>query len=112
MSRIWPWRSRRKHLRHEADWSRAARLGGHPRREPSRAPEVIAHPLVYAASKAMHHFLYESYGWFVIAYRTAAEKLARENRRHAYPGDFVPALRLVSLVDTSVDTSKVPAVRP
>jgi putative transposase len=53
-------------------------------------------PFVHAASKAARLALYEAYGWFVAAYRQAAEKLRGGDRTACFPaGSFPPALPFV-----------------
>jgi hypothetical protein len=55
----------------------------------ARAPA----PLFHAASKAVRHYFYEGFSWFVAAYRTAAEKLQRGDPDPRFPtGSFPPAL--------------------
>ena len=54
----------------------AAILAQDPTSRPKRLKKSPA-PLFHAASKAMRHYLYEGFAWFVAASRTAAEKLQR-----------------------------------
>jgi REP element-mobilizing transposase RayT len=74
----------------------AAILAQDPVSRPQRVKRSPA-PLFHAASKAMRHFLYEGFAWFVAAYRTAAEKLQRGDPEPRFPaGSFPPALPFVS----------------
>jgi hypothetical protein len=74
----------------------AAILAQDPISRPKRLKKSPA-PLFHAASKAMHHYLYEGFTWFVAAYRTAAEKLQRGDPDPHFPrGSFPPALPFVS----------------
>jgi REP element-mobilizing transposase RayT len=67
-----------------------------PTSRPKRLKKSPA-PLFHAAGKAMRHFLYEGFSWFVAAYRTAAEKLQRGDPDPHFPvGSFPPALPFVS----------------
>jgi hypothetical protein len=73
----------------------AAILGQDPTSRPKRLKKSPA-PLFHAASKAIRHFLYEGFSWFVAAYRTAAEKLQRGDPDPCFPtGSFPPALPFV-----------------
>jgi len=59
---------------------------------PNRSKKSPA-PLFHAATKVVHRELYEAYGWFVAAYREAAEKLRAGDRTVRFPlGSFPPAL--------------------
>ena len=52
-------------------------------KDPQHRPEKLAKspaPFVHAASKAARLALYQSYSWFVAAFRKAAEKLRRGDR--------------------------------
>jgi len=68
--------------------------------DPHHRPERIAKspaPFVHAASKAARLALYQSYAWFVAAFREAAEKLRRGDRTACFPaGSFPPALPFVA----------------
>jgi REP element-mobilizing transposase RayT len=73
----------------------AAILAQDPVSRPKRLKKSPA-PLFHAASKAMRHYLYEGFSWFVAAYRTAAEKLQRGDPDPHFPiGSFPPALPFV-----------------
>jgi hypothetical protein len=71
-----------------------------PAQDPTSRPKRLKKspaPLFHAASKAMRHYLYEGFAWFVAAYRTAAEKLQRGDPDPHFPrGSFPPALPFVS----------------
>ena len=70
----------------------AAILGQQPLSSPNRSKKSPA-PLFHAATKAVRQELYEVYGWFVAAYREAAEKLRGGDRTVRFPaGSFPPAL--------------------
>jgi hypothetical protein len=74
----------------------AATLAQDPTSRPKRLKKSPA-PLFHAASKAMRHYLYEGFAWFVAAYRTAAEKLQRGDPDPHFPrGSFPPALPFIS----------------
>jgi len=91
----WPTRSRRtpprpgsgqepSRLESRRSWPRTKRLKKSPA------------PLFHAASKAMRHYFYEGFSWFVAAYRTAAEKLQKGDPAPRFPlGSFPPALPFV-----------------
>jgi REP element-mobilizing transposase RayT len=68
--------------------------------DPHHRPERIAKspaPFVHAVSKAARLALYQSYAWFVAAFREAAEKLRRGDRTACFPaGSFPPALPFVA----------------
>ncbi|HKI05898.1 MAG TPA: transposase [Thermoanaerobaculia bacterium] len=67
-------------------------LGQQPLDHPRRSKKSPA-PLFHAATKAVRRELYEAYGWFVAAYREAAEKLRDGDRTVTFPlGSFPPAL--------------------
>jgi len=54
-------------------------------------------PLFHAASKAVRQELYGMYRWFVVAFRSAAEKLRAGDRTVSFPtGSFPPALPFVA----------------
>ncbi|MFL6195527.1 MAG: hypothetical protein ACJ75H_15230 [Thermoanaerobaculia bacterium] len=67
--------------------------------DPQYRPEKLAKslaPFVHAATKAARLALYQSYSWFVAAFREAAEKLRRGERDVSFPpGCFPPALPFV-----------------
>jgi len=53
--------------------------------------------LFHAASKSARQELYAAYGWFVAAFREAAEKLRAGDRTVSFPaGSFPPALPFVA----------------
>jgi len=83
----------------ETDRSRAARHGGHPRPGPHKLPQATEESpalLFHAASKAMRHYLYEGFTWFVAAYRAVAEKLQEGDPGPHFPrGSFPPPLPFV-----------------
>jgi hypothetical protein len=73
----------------------AAILAQDPVSRPKRLKKSPA-PLFHAASRAMRHYFYEGFAWFVAAYRTAAEKLQRGDLDPHFPrGSFPPALPFV-----------------
>ncbi len=73
----------------------AAILAQDPVSRPKRLKKSPA-PLFHAASKAVRHYFYEGFSWFVAAYRTAAEKLQRGDPDPRFPiGSFPPALPFV-----------------
>ncbi|HKI05867.1 MAG TPA: hypothetical protein VKK31_28055 [Thermoanaerobaculia bacterium] len=70
----------------------SAVLAQQPLDHPRRSKKSPA-PLFHAATKAVRQELYEAYGWFVAAYREAAEKLRAGDRTVMFPlGSFPPAL--------------------
>ncbi|HKI06031.1 MAG TPA: hypothetical protein VKK31_28895, partial [Thermoanaerobaculia bacterium] len=70
----------------------SAVLAQQPLDHPQRSKKSPA-PLFHAATKAVRQELYEAYGWFVAAYREAAEKLRAGDRTVSFPlGSFPPAL--------------------
>jgi REP element-mobilizing transposase RayT len=70
--------------------------GQHPFDRPKKSKKSPA-PLFHAASKAVRQELYEMYGWFVAAFRTASEKLRGGDRTASFPpGSFPPALPFVA----------------
>jgi REP element-mobilizing transposase RayT len=70
--------------------------GQHPFDRPKKSKKSPA-PWFHAASKAVRQELYEAYGWFVAAFREAAEKLRTGNRMVSFPtGSFPPALPFVA----------------
>ena len=53
-------------------------------------------PLFLVASYSMWRTLYEAYAWFVLEFRSAAEKLRAGDRAAPFPpGSFPPALPFV-----------------
>ena len=53
-------------------------------------------PFVHAATRKIRKELSEAYGWFVAAYREAADKLRKGDRNTAFPpGSFPPHLPFV-----------------
>jgi hypothetical protein len=73
----------------------SAILAQDPASRPKRLKKSPA-PLFHAASKAMRHYFYEGFSWFVVAYRTAAEKLQGGDPDPRFPiGSFPPALPFV-----------------
>jgi len=75
---------------------RATILAQDPVSRPKKLKKSPA-PLFHAASKAMRHYLWEGFAWFVAAYRTAAEKLQRGDPDPRFPrGSFPPAMPFVS----------------
>lgn len=70
--------------------------GQHPFDRPKKSKKSPA-PLFHVASKAVRRELYEMYGWFVVAFREASEKLRGGNRLASFPsGSFPPALPFVA----------------
>lgn len=70
-------------------------LSQNPHHRPQRLKKAWA-PAFHAATKAARRDLVEAYGWFVSAYREAAEKLRQGNRRVPFPeGCFPPRLPYV-----------------
>jgi hypothetical protein len=67
--------------------------------EPETRPETLNRspaPFIHAASKKVRKDLRDAYGWFVAAYREAAEKLRKGDRDVAFPkGSFPPHLPFV-----------------
>jgi hypothetical protein len=54
-------------------------------------------PFVHAATKAARKAMWEAYGWFVAAFREAADKLKVGDRSAAFPaGSFPPGLPFVA----------------
>jgi hypothetical protein len=66
---------------------------------PETRPETLARspaPFVHAATRRIRKELREAYGWFVAAYREAADKLRKGDRNAAFPpGSFPPHLPFV-----------------
>ena len=70
-------------------------LAQDPLSRPKRLKKNPA-PLFHAATKAVRHYLWEGFAWFVAAYRTAAEKLQRGDPDPRFPpGSFPPAMPFV-----------------
>jgi REP element-mobilizing transposase RayT len=69
-------------------------------RDPQHRPAKLARspaPLVHAATEAVRKEFYALYGWFVAAFRDAADKLRLGDRTAVFPaGSFPPALPFVS----------------
>ena len=67
--------------------------------DPETRPETLDRspaPFVHAATRKVRKELWESYHWFVAAYRDAAEKLRVGDRTAAFPpGSFPPHLPFV-----------------
>jgi hypothetical protein len=73
----------------------AAILAQDPVSRPDQIKKSPA-PFFHAASKAMRHYFYEGFAWFVAAYRTAAERLQRGDPNPYFPrGSFPPAMPFV-----------------
>jgi REP element-mobilizing transposase RayT len=73
----------------------AAILAQNPLRRPLRTKKSPA-PAFHAASQAVRRELRDAYGWFVGAFRQAAEKLRAGDRNAVFPaGSFPPALKFV-----------------
>ena len=74
---------------------RAAVLAQNPLRRPLKTKKSPA-PAFHAASQAVRRELRDAYGWFVGAFRAAAEKLRAGDRNAVFPvGSFPPALKFV-----------------
>ena len=70
--------------------------GQHPFDRPAKSKKSPA-PFFHVASQAVHRELYKIYGWFVVAFREASEKLRAGNRMVSFPaGSFPPALPFVA----------------
>ncbi len=66
-----------------------------PHQRPEKSKKSWA-PLVHAASKAVRKEFRDAYGWFVAAYREAADKLRQGDLSAAFPpGSFIPALAMI-----------------
>ncbi len=67
--------------------------------DPETRPETLDRspaPFVHAATRKIRKELWEAYGWFVAAYREAADKLRNGDRNAAFPpGSFPPHLPFV-----------------
>ncbi|MEE8367853.1 MAG: transposase [Thermoanaerobaculia bacterium] len=60
------------------------------------APKKSWAPLVHAATTKVRKEFREAYGWFVAAYREAAEKLRQGDLSAAFPaGSFIPSLAMI-----------------
>jgi REP element-mobilizing transposase RayT len=71
-------------------------LAQKPQDRPTR-PKKSPSPLFHAFTKSMRKALWEAYGWFVAAFREAAEKLREGDRMANFPtGSFPPHLPFVS----------------
>jgi hypothetical protein len=86
--------SRRKGW-HLLFWGPATVLAQNPLRRPLKTKKSPA-PAFHAASQAVRRELRDAYGWFVGAFRQAAEKLRAGDRNAVFPvGSFPPALKFV-----------------
>jgi hypothetical protein len=73
----------------------AAVLAQNPLRRPLKTKKSPA-PAFHAASQAMRRELRDAYGWFLGAFRQAAEKLRAGDRNAIFPArSFPPALKFV-----------------
>ncbi len=67
--------------------------------DPETRPEILDRspaPFVHAATRKIRKELREAYGWFVAAYREAADRLRKGDRNAAFPpGSFPPHLPFV-----------------
>jgi hypothetical protein len=67
--------------------------------DPETRPETLARssaPFVHAATRKIRKELWDAYGWFVAAYREAADRLRNGDRNAAFPpGSFPPHLPFV-----------------
>jgi len=67
--------------------------------DPETRPETLDRspaPFIHAATRRIRKELWEAYGWFVAAYREAADKLRNGDRNAAFPpGSFPPHLPFV-----------------
>jgi hypothetical protein len=67
--------------------------------DPETRPETLDRspaPFVHAATRKIRKELWDAYGWFVTAYRDAADKLRNGDRNAAFPpGSFPPHLPFV-----------------
>jgi len=71
-------------------------LAQKPTDRPTRRKKSPA-PLFHAFTKAMRKALWDAYGWFVAAFREAAEKLRAGDRMANFPtGSFPPHLPFVT----------------
>jgi len=67
--------------------------------DPETRPETLDRspaPFIHAATRKIRKELWEAYGWFVAAYREAADKLRKGDRDAVFPpGSFPPHLPFV-----------------
>ena len=67
--------------------------------DPETRPETLDRspaPFVHATTRKIRKELWEAYGWFVAAYREAADRLRNGDRNAAFPpGSFPPHLPFV-----------------
>ena len=67
--------------------------------EPETRPDTLDRsraPFIHAATRKVRKELWQAYGWFLAAYRAAAEKLREGDRNAAFPpGSFPPHLPFV-----------------
>ena len=72
-----------------------------PHDRPQKMKKAWA-PAFHAATKAVRRELVEAYGWFLVAYREAAEKLRQGSSSVSFPeGSFPPRLPFVGWVPES-----------
>jgi len=71
-------------------------LAQKPQDRPAR-PKKSPAPLFHAFTKKIRRALWEAYGWFVAAFREAAENLKAGDRTARFPiGSFPPQLPFVT----------------
>ena len=76
----------------KASHERGGRLGMWGRRSGTHSPA----PMVHAATKRVRKELRAAYGWFLAAFREAADKLKKGDRDAPFPhGSFPPHLPFV-----------------
>jgi hypothetical protein len=67
--------------------------------DPETRPETLDRsptPFIHAATRKIRKELWDAYGWFVAAYREAADRLRNGDRNAAFPpGSFPPHLPFV-----------------
>jgi hypothetical protein len=67
--------------------------------DPESRPEILERspaPFVHAVTRKIRKEIWDAYGWFVAAYREAADKLRNGDRNAAFPpGSFPPHLPFV-----------------
>ena len=67
--------------------------------EPETRPETLERspaPFIHAATRKVRKELWDAYGWFIAAYREAADRFWKEDRNAAFPpGSFPPHLPFV-----------------
>ncbi|HSJ74705.1 MAG TPA: hypothetical protein VK899_00710 [Gemmatimonadales bacterium] len=67
--------------------------------DPETRPETLDRspaPFVHAATRKIRKELWQAYGWFLAAYREAADRLRNGDRNAAFPpGSFPPHLPFV-----------------